>query len=191
MRKIIGFIFAFFALVILFTACGGDTLADKMANERKAINRFIDSEGIIVTNKFPADTIFPPKVYYKDPDTGIYIRVISKGTGEKASTTKKTLVYARYDDLRYVGSSDTTKQSIIGQDNGTRYMQFKYGESDTYTATSSSYLEYYNLSAGCVLPLKYVANGGEVSLIIPYASGSTYQKAYYQPYYYGLLRYTY
>lgn len=191
MRKVIGFIFAFVGLAIAFTACSGDTLADKMSSERKAINRFIDSEGIIVTNKFPTDSVFPEKVFYKDPDTGVYIRIISRGTGDRADIAKKPYVYVRFADGRFFGSSDTITYSNIWQGETGNLIRFKYGDTDTYTNTSSSTFAYSFLSPACVLPLQYVSNGGEVSLIVPYASGSTYQNSQYQPLYYGRLRLTY
>jgi hypothetical protein len=74
------------------------------------------------------------------------------------------------------------------------YMTFRYGDASTYSATSTStnyYVQmYYFLSQACVLPLDHgLGNNAEVSLIVPFSSGSTYQQANYMPLYYERLIY--
>ena len=67
--------------------------------------------------------------------------------------------------------------------------------SSTYTASTSSgsyYQEqmYRFLSQACVVPLDHgIGNNAEVSLIVPFASGSTLQQASYVPLYYQVLKY--
>ena len=190
MKKIISVIFALMGLTLLFSACGGETYADKLKQETKAINRFIDANGIKVLTEYPSDNVFAENEYYKDPDMGVYIRVINPGNDEKPSKGK-TDVYLRYENiLNMLNENDT----IATNNQQGIYMAFKYGVSSTYTGTSTASLYqsqmYYFLSQACVVPLDHgIGNNAEVSLIVPFASGSTYQQASYAPLYYQVLKY--
>ncbi|MBK5722021.1 DUF4827 family protein [Dysgonomonas sp. Marseille-P4677] len=191
MKKIISVIFALMGFAILFSACGGETYADKLKKETKAINRFIDANGIKVLNEYPSNNVFAENEYYKDANTGVYIRVINPGNDDKPSREKKTDVYLRYENiLNMLNENDTLATS---NQQGV-YMTFKYGMSSTYTGASSSSLYgsqmYYFLSQACVIPLDHgLGNNAEVSLIVPFASGSTYQQTAYVPLYYQTLKY--
>lgn len=191
MKKIISVIFALMGLTLLFSACGGETYADKLKQETKAINRFIDANGIKVLTEYPSDNVFAENEYYKDPDMGVYIRVINPGNDEKPSKERKTDVYLRYENiLNMLNENDT----IATNNQQGIYMTFKYGVSSTYTGTSTTSLYqsqmYYFLSQACVVPLDHgIGNNAEVSLIVSFASGSTYQQASYAPLYYQVLKY--
>lgn len=190
MKKIIGVIFAFMGFAILFSACGGETYADKLKKEKKAINRFIDDNGIRVLYEYPSDNVFAENEYYKDASTGIYFRVINPGNDDKPSKQRKTDVYLRYENIINMLTGDTL---ALNNQQGI-YMTFQYGVSSTYSvsSTSSVYASqmYYFLSQACVIPLDYgLGNNAEVSLIVPFASGSTYQQSSYVPLYYQVLRY--
>ncbi len=191
MRKIIGAIFAFISFAIIFSACGGETYADKLKKESKAINRFIDKNGIEVLKTYPDKHQFAENQYYEDPKTGIYIHVIDSGNSEKPSKSKKTNVYLRYVNIfDMLNDTDTLAKS---NQQGV-YMYFQYGLPNTYmsnsTATVYAQQMYYFLSQACVIPLDYgLGNNAEVSLIVPFANGSTYQQKYYIPMYYERLMY--
>lgn len=192
MRKIIGFIFASIIVTIAFSACNNDeTYADKLKNEEKAIDRFIKDRGIVVLNTFPSDTVFAENEFYRDEESGIYVRVINKGnTSNMASKTNpQTQVLFRFYDTELFATEDTVKYS-----NNTQMdpFQFVYGDANTYNYAdySSDYSKYLFLSPGCAFPLEYVGEMGEVSVIVPFANGSSYQQGNYQPIYYGRIQYT-
>lgn len=199
MRKIIGVIFAFIGFAFIFSACGGETYADKLKKEEKSINRFIDTSGIKVITKYPDKHKFGDKEYFKDPNTGIYIHVIDSGTDDKIQ--KGETVYMRFWDLKML---QTYPDSLITNDIQSVtefcYMFMDYGNSGSYIFTNSNYIYtlssqyymYYYLSPGCALPLDYnLGNKAEVSLIVPFSNGSYYQQYYsYEPIYFGRLRYT-
>jgi hypothetical protein len=198
MRKIIGVIFAFIGVAFIFSACGGETYADKLKKEEKAIKRFIDASGIEVINTYPYRHAFKDKEYFKDPNTGIYIHVIDSGTEDKI--TKGETVYMRFYDLKLLVSDPDTL--ITNDMQGVMdfcYMYMDYGNPGSYLYSNSSYIYtlssqhfmYYYLSPGCALPLDYnLGNQAEVSLIVPFANGSYYQQSSYEPVYFGKLRYT-
>lgn len=100
-------------------------------------------------------------------------------------------MYLRYENiLNLLNENDTI---AVNNFQGT-YMTFRYGNSSTYmgSSTSTTYQlqMYYFLSQACVLPLEQgLGNGAEVSLIVPFANGSTYQQANYIPLFYGRLIY--
>lgn len=192
MKKIIGAIFTFISVAIIFSACGGETYADKLRKEKKGIERFINDNKITVRGTYPVDHKFADNEYYLDENTGVYFRVINPGNDDKPEKGK-TDVYLRYENiLNLLNENDTL---ALNNFQGA-YMTFRYGNSSSYTGTGTSttyqYQMYYFLSQACVLPLDQgLGNGAEVSLIVPFANGSTYQQANYVPMFYGRLKYSF
>lgn len=193
MRKSIGFILAFVALTAMFSACkDSETYADKLKNEKKAIDRFVKQRGIEVLKSMPEDYKFEDNQYYKDEDSGIYLRIISKGDPSKmASEEDNSEVYFRFFDSSFFASkTDSEPYSNSG----------KYGEDPLYLSygNANSYLDYYGsqdygyyfLSPACAFALEYVGEGGEVSLIVPFTQGSALQKSNYEPIFYERIKYT-
>jgi len=196
MKKLFLFILVLLGSVIVFSACSKrDTYADKLKKEGKAINRFIVDHDIKELRVFPEDSIFAENEYYKDANTGVYFRVISWGTGDTIRTPKPgeyagTVVNLRVnnDNIFLVGND--TLIGNVGMP--LEKIEFTYGTESTYLSNNSYALAYSLLSPGCALPLKYhLRNGGLVSLIIPFSSGSTYQQSYYEPLYLPQVRYTF
>jgi hypothetical protein len=190
MKKIISFIFATKAFAIIFTACGGETYADKLKKEEKAINRFIDAQGIKVLYTYPDKHQFAENEFFLDA-SGVYFQVVDSGGKDKPSKIDpKTDIYLRYDSIY-----ELLENTVIANPNYSGiYMTFKYGDSNSYSSTdySSTYTSqmYYFLSPACVIPLEYgIGKNATVRLIVPFASGSTVQLSSYTPYYYSLLRY--
>ena len=191
MRKIFSLIFAFIGFAVLFSACKGETYTDKLNNEKKAIGRFIDANGIKVLNTYPDKHRFAENEYFKDSSTGIYIHVIDSGNHEKPTKMPKTNIQLRYDSVyNLLDNSVLLSPNLNGM-----YMQFTYGDASTYYSTDYSssiytYQMYYFLSQACVMPLEYgLGNNAEIKLIVPFETGSTYQKSYYTPIYFSSLIY--
>lgn len=190
MRKILSFTLALTALVVIFSSCkDSETYADKLKNETKAIDRFVKEREIKVLNSMPgADYEFAENEYYKDEDSGIYLRIISRGNLDKMASKDKlpTVVFRYYETIRF-GISDTTKFSNNGSLDP---MTFTYGNSNTYTNYNSNDPAYAFLSPACAFPLDYVGEEGEVSMIVPFANGSAMQQSSYEPLFYGRIKYT-
>lgn len=181
MKKLIGAILSIIILSATFMACDKETYTERLNKEKKAIEKFIRDNNIKVVDKFPDK--FDDNVFFKDPDTGVYIHVISFGDEEKPSKNRRTDVYLRYDSIY-----DLIENDVIGYPNWTGSpMSFKFGVSTTYTSST-----YYFLSQGCVVPLEYeLGNNAEVKLIVPFESGSSMQTSSYSPYYYSRLKYSF
>ena len=192
MRKIIVTVFALMGFAILFSACGGETYADKLKKESKAINRFIDDNGIKVLYKYPDKHQFAENEYYLEPSTGIYVHVIDSGIKDKPSKTDRTQIFLRYDAIYdMLENKDVSGSNFSGV-----AMSFEYGTSSTYYGTdySTTYTAqmYYFLSQACVIPLELgLGKYAEVKLIVPFASGSSYQQGSYVPLYYSRLQYNF
>lgn len=189
MRKGLGLICFIIGLCAAFSACSNsETYADKLKSERKNISRFINEKNIIVLNSYPASGVFKENEYFRDPLTGVYINVIDSGNGNRASVAKRSEVNVRFWDAMTLpaAESDTVSNSIAGY----QPISFTYGIVATYSSTSSGSLDYYYLSTGITAPLEYVGENAIVSLIVPFASGSTYQLAAFKPTYYTKLQYT-
>lgn len=181
MKKLIGVILSLAILSTFFLACDSETYTDKLNKERKAIEKFIKDNDIKVVDKFPDE--FEDNVFFRDPNTGVYIHVLKFGDEEKPSKDRRTDVYVRYDSIY-----DLIENKVVGYPNWKgNAMYFKYGNTTTYTSSSYTFL-----SQGCVLPLEYeLGNNAEVKLIIPFESGSSAQTSSYKPLYYSRLKYTF
>lgn len=189
MRKGLGLICFIIGLCAVFAACSNsETYADKLKSERKNINRFINENNIVVLNSYPASGVFKDNEFFRDPLTGVYINVIDSGNGNRASVANRSEVNVRFWDAMSLptASSDTVGNNISGY----QPISFTYGITATYSNTNTSTLDYYYLSTGITAPLQFVGENARVRLIVPFASGSTYQKAAFKAIYYTQLQYT-
>ncbi|MFV0419960.1 MAG: DUF4827 family protein [Dysgonomonas sp.] len=190
MKNIIGAIIALITFTVIFSSCGGETYADKLKNEEKAINRFIDQNDIKILYEYPSDSVFAENEYYKDKTTGIYLNVINRGNNERPSKERRTTVYLRYDTV-YNMLTNEIESSPNWQSETP--MNFQYGVPTSYYNSDNYYAaSYYLLSQGCVVPLDYnLGNNAQVKLIIPFENGATAQQSAYKPLYFSNLRYTF
>ena len=199
MKKIYLFIFVIIGFALAFSACNkSETYADRLKKEKRAINRFIINHNIDVLNTFPEDSNFKKDQYFRDANTGVYFRIENWGEGE--TIDQGTDVYLRVaPNSILLVDNDTIKH---GNSQPTTAMVFTYGIESTYSSLAS-YMssnwpwtkddyEYVFLSPACILPLKHgLRNGGIVSFIIPFSSGSKYQKSSNKPLYIPEMRYTF
>ncbi len=189
MRKVLGLICFIIGLCVVFAACSSsETYADKLKNERKNISRFINEHNIVVLNQYPASGVFKENEYFRDPLTGVYINVIDSGNGNRASSSKRSEVNVRFWDAMTLptADSDTVSNNVAGL----QPISLTYGIVATYSSNNTSSLDYYYLSTGITAPLQYVGENARVRLIVPFATGSTYQLAAFKAMYYTQLQYT-
>lgn len=191
MRNIFSWVFALVVVALLSTSCSSsETYADKLKEEKKQINRFLSAQGIEVLSSYPETGVFKENQFFRDPDTGVYINVVDSGNGKRASSTDLADVYFRFYDTATLPVDDSSIDKTNGDADGLQPISFIYGNTNSYTSTStSSYYSYIYLSPGVTVPLKYVGEGAIVRLIVPFAQGSYYQSLSYQAIYYGRLKY--
>lgn len=67
---------------------------------------------------------------------------------------------------------------------GTYPFEFTYN-----VMTNNDDYQQYFLSEGLNVPLQFVGDGAEVSLIVPFQIGSTYASSYYTPMYFERVKY--
>ncbi|NDV68308.1 DUF4827 family protein [Dysgonomonas sp. 25] len=196
MRKTCLFILAAFVIAIAFSACNKrDTYADKLKKERKAISRFISDHDIDILYTYPADGVFAENEFFKDENTGVYFRIRTKGNGD--TIKERNRLSLRTDTLNiFLVSNDTLLGNNVSNSIfHTKNILLTYGNENTYTTSSNDQYnpEYWFKSAGCVLPLtsKYgLRDRAEVSILIPFSSGSAAQQSGYEPLYIESLIYT-
>jgi hypothetical protein len=188
MKKILGSICLVVGFCIVFGACSkSDTYADKVKKERKAIKRFINEQNIVVLKSYPANGEFKENEYFLDSESGVYIHVIDSGNGNRAIADNRAEVSVRFWDAMALPEKKDTVTNDVG---GVQPITFLYGRSGTYTSQNTNSFSYAYLSPGITIPLKYVGENAEVKLIVPFASGSTYQNQTWKAIYYGRLKYT-
>ncbi|QIK53749.1 DUF4827 domain-containing protein [Dysgonomonas sp. HDW5B] len=189
MRKVLGLICFIIGLCVVFAACSSsETYADKLKNERKNISRFINEHNIVVLNQYPASGVFKENEYFRDPLTGVYINVIDSGNGNRASSSKRSEVNVRFWDAMTLPTADS--DTISNNVAGLQPISLTYGIVATYSSSNTNSLDYYYLSTGITAPLQYVGENARVRLIVPFATGSTYQLAAFKAMYYTQLQYT-
>ena len=169
MRKNIIIILLSIAAISFFASCNKNrTYAQRLGDEKKAIELFIDQNDINVLKEYPKDSVFKANDFYFDTTTGVYYNVVDSGNGRRIMQGDQ--FYIRFKGLKYISSSDTSTYSNIPSPSQPEILT--YGNQDTYS------------SAGWVAPLKNVGHLGKVKLIIPFNMGfSSDQQAYKTAYY--------
>lgn len=143
------------------------TYAQRLGDERKTIQRFIDNNDITVLTEYPVDSVFEENEFYYDP-SGVYYNVIDSGNGRRIEEGEE--FYIRFKGLRYISKEDTTTYSNI---NNLEATVLVYGNPSTY------------LSSAWVVPLRNVSDRARVKMIVPFNSGMSndnqaYRTAYYE-----------
>lgn len=169
-----------FGLLILTTSCKNQkTYAERLSDERKAIDLFIAKNNLQVLKNFPADGEFGDSDFYKDPYSGVYFNIVEYGD----TTVKpqwREYVYIRFKGLSYFSTSDTIKYTNH---------QSTFPEQLEYVGPVNSTTQAAYATAGWAVPLSYVGHKGKVKMIIPFSMGSSYDKSQYTPTYYDQIEY--
>lgn len=161
-------------LLLLVSSCNkGKTYADRLKDERKAIDLFIAKNDLNILSEFPKDGKFASKNdFYKDPYTGVYFNIME--LGEPVELSIRDEVYIRFKEVIYLKDNDTIK-----------YNNQEYFTETFYGPVNSSTRDAYTIP-GWMVPLSYnVKHTGKARLIIPFDMGSTYDRGTgYQPTFY-------
>jgi hypothetical protein len=178
MKRFLIIIASFAAIFFISISCNNQkTIQDYLREEKKAIDRYISRNNIVVLENYPASRVFKPNEYFKTNE-GLYIHVVDSG---EQKVTLIDEVTVRFDSIYYL--KDTVK--IAWSDTYSLYpYTFTYGLSNTYTPISSP------VCVGWVIPLTYVGEKGKVDLIIPSSIGSYSDSNSFTPLVYKGLSYT-
>jgi|SRR5690554_279704 hypothetical protein len=173
MKKIIIVVFLITATIGIFFSCNDDkTYAQRLDEEKKAIERFIDENDIQVLREYPKDSVFQANEFYFDTSSGIYYNVIDSGNGRRIKVGEE--FYIRFKGLTYIASTDTFTYSNI---QSLQPEVLVYGNTSTYS------------SVAWVAPLKNVGDRAKVKLIVPFNMGLPNDQQGYKTAYYEELKY--
>jgi hypothetical protein len=173
------------SVVIVISSCGKSsrTYTEMLKDERKAIKKLIDREGIVLLDEYPEDGVFGENEFYQ-LSSGLYIHVIDSGNGNRAVSGSTNILCRFAADYIYI-LSDTIYE-IDGFANDLYPLMFTYGAS---SATGGSFTTYYG--QGIVEPLQYVGDRAYVKLIVPFKIGGEVQQSGGDPIFYRKLRYVF
>jgi hypothetical protein len=175
MRRTVIFVLSAIILTIANIACDNQkTTQEYLREEKKAIERYIDRQGIVILKEYPKT--FKPNEYYKTNE-GLYIHVVDSGKGAKVRPLVDE-VQVRFDYLYYVktyvtGDTASIPFDVIPPSYGESPMYFRYGQSGSYGKNSYDYS-----CDGWAIPLAYVREGAIVDLIVPSALGTSFDNTY-------------
>ena len=80
MKKINYILLVFISLLVVFASCNRPmTYAERLRAEGRAISQFIAENNFVILRDFPSDTIFGENEFFRDPATGVYFNIVSRG----------------------------------------------------------------------------------------------------------------
>ncbi len=170
MKKIIiASLITIFAVGILSSCNKTRTYAQRLSDEKKLIERFIDRKGLKILKEYPKDSVFQSNEFYFDASSGIYYNVIDPGNSRRIKTGEE--IYIRFEGLRYLSDHDSVPS--MSNKGGFQPEVLVYGNSSTYITTA------------WVAPLKNIGDRAKVKMIVPFnmglpADNQAYRTAYYE-----------
>ena len=178
MKNRLFLLYSFVLLVAGFVSngCSDDkTYVEKLADERKAIQKFLADKQ--TSSTLPEDGNFDPNIYYSLGD-GVYMQVENAGDLNRMAEAGAIVLF-RYKrtDLFTMETTDVN-WNVSSEDSDYQPAILYY-----QTTTSSSYGE------GIQLPLKYVGEEAVVQVLVPSKMGSSVDEGNVIPILY-LIRYT-
>ncbi len=169
MKKIIIASLISIVAIGMISSCNkSKTYAQRLNEEKKVIERFINDNDIKVLSEYPKDSVFKSNEFYFDDSSGIYYNVIDSGNGRRIKGGEE--FYIRFKGLKYLAHSDT---STYSNTNSLQPEILVYGNTSTYASTA------------WVAPLRVVGNRAKVKMIVPFNMGFSsdqqgYKTAYYE-----------
>jgi len=182
MSKKISCILLITAVFCAFFACSnnGKNLQELLKEERKAIDRYIVMNDLIILKDYPKDGVFGEKEYFKT-DEGLFLQVVDSGNGKRVKLLDDVCIrYDYFQSVKEVAKGDSIKYSF----NSYEPFSFIYGIPQTYSSYYSPVCEAW------VIPLQYVGENAILNLIIPSSIGCKSDNNYVIPVFYRNLRYT-
>ena len=170
------------AVFCILSSCNPEkSTQELLQEEKKAIERFIDRNDLVILKEYPKNGVFKEKEYYRTSE-GLFFHVVDSGNGVRVEQLDEVTVRFKYlDDIKTAARGDTT--AIIRPSLYYPFW-FRYGMSQTYSISGSP------VCSGWVIPLLYVGKGAVVDLIIPSSLGSSSDYNSITPVFYKNLHYT-
>lgn len=194
MGKIKFILFAFAAIFTLMSCDDTESYADQKKKERAAINSYITKNKIKVISEsefFEQDTTtdVSKNEYVLFDNTGVYMKIIREGCGEKLKDGETATVLCRFTEWNLLTDSLQLTNDILGLASQVDKMSVK-NISGTFKASfvagSSVMCTMYgttSVPSGWLVPLTYIKLGrpsnpdeeiAKVKLIVPHTQGHQY-----------------
>ena len=205
MRKGILFFCSLFVLAIFFACDNTKTYAERLADEKKAIQKFISARGYktITQEEFEKDTITGENTFVMLAD-GIYLNIVNRGSENPEDTIKSgqnvVVRFTEYDIMKEeITPASNYKNPIEGlnsypdmfrfeQSGTTLFGRFITGEMGVGSNMVNNYSTI--VPAGWLLPLKYIRDGAHIQLIVPSKMGQSFAVERVYPFYYDMRKLT-
>lgn len=180
MKIIFRYISLLCTLLLLLPSCEkGESYADLLKKEEKAINWYLSGESVEIT--VPEDSIFiegeDAPFYRMDGDGNVYMRVIDGGDPENRPQ-KGDRVYFRYSRMNLRNLYEADVERWIGNSNDIGVSipstSFIYGN---FSLQSS-----YQYGTGIQLPLEYLGYNSRVRLVMKASVGFQSEQSQCLPY---------
>lgn len=165
-------------LLILTTSCNNSkSYADRLKDEKRAIDLFIAKNNLEIIKDFPEDGKFEPHEFYKDVNSGVYFNIMEPGDSTQIALGQE--VYIRFKEVIYLIEDD----SVL-------YNKSEYF-TEKFVGPISSYTRDVYTIPGWIVPLTYnVGHKGKVKMIVPFNMGTAYDRSTgFQPTFYDDLEY--
>lgn len=176
-----------FVALTMLTACDNDqTYADRLNEERNAVNAYLANHRVVMS--VPEDSVFEvgenAPFYRIDPDGNVYMQVLQAGDriNDKAKVGEPIYFrYSRYSLATWYADGIWTITS--GNENTMDAVSCSFNYSD-YTLPSSSQWGY-----GLQYPLLFLGVECEVNLVVKSQYGFTNEISYVTPFFYHVRYY--
>jgi len=166
---------------ILFSCKQQKSLQELIQEERKAIDRFISMNDLVILKEYPKDGVFKENEYFKTTE-GMFFQVVDSGNGNKVR--ERNDVSIRYEYMRYI------KDAVQGKDEPW-YPGDPYQPLSFLYINRNNFIPYDNLICEAwVIPLSYVGEFAILNMIVPSSLGSSGDRNNISPVFYKNLRYT-
>lgn len=152
---------------ITIVSCGGKTKSytDMLDDEKDAIEKLKDKEGLEFLSDFPKDSIFKENQFVK-LSSGLYLNIINQGTKDRA-VLGSTIVWSRFQVYFLIGQDSIPADNIGPNSGDTKPVEFRYGY--TYSSNPDKYNIFDPLICrGLSDALQYVGDSSYVKLIVPF-----------------------
>jgi len=177
----LGFVTIAVISCISFSCNKTKSAQELLKEERRAIERFITTNNLVVLRDYPKNGIFAKNEYYRT-DEGLFIQVVDSGNGTRVQYRND--VSLRFEHLQYIKSTVQGDTTLYFPYNPYRPFSFIY-------LGRESFIPYnYEVCQAWVIPLSYVGEEAVVNLIVPSSIGTSGDNESIRPVFYRNLRYT-
>lgn len=192
MKRGFSILLVMFAALMVVSCSKTKSYTDRLKDERKAIDRLIDREGLDILKDYPEDGVFKDNQFVK-LSNDVYLNVIDSGNGERAELGK-TKVFCRFIANSFMGKDSVTLLvDNLSPDYNNIWgfpTEFVFGY-NVSTSSSSGYSPDYFVCEGLATGLYHVGNGAKVKLIVPFKRLSSTLQSDYSPVYFSEVKYTF